>query len=394
VAAAGRPASGQGGTPWTRHTIDSSSRGADGVRLADVNVDGLLDIATGWEEGGLIRVYLNPGPAASKQAWPAVSVGKVGAPEDAVFVDLDADGATDVVSCCEGGTKSVFVHWGPRDKARYLDPAAWRTAAFPALAGQQLFMFCLPLQIDDRHGCDLVIGSKGKNSEIGWLECPAQPRDLSAWKWHSLYASRWVMSLVADDLDGDGDEDILASDRDGVRRGCLWLENPGAGDAQTRPWQARRIGPEGQETTFVDLVDFDGDGRKDILAPSFGRQLWFHRRTPAALPSWESVALPYPDCMAFARCARAADIDLDGRLDVVLTSRGPAGKSGAVWMSYRQTLGDNAWDVHEISGPAGEKGLKLDIIQMLDLDGDGDLDLITTEEHAGLGVLWYENPTR
>ena len=30
--------------PWKRHTIDKSSRGADGVRLADVNGDGLQDI--------------------------------------------------------------------------------------------------------------------------------------------------------------------------------------------------------------------------------------------------------------------------------------------------------------------------------------------------------------
>ncbi|MCB9783057.1 MAG: hypothetical protein H6751_08865 [Candidatus Omnitrophica bacterium] len=37
--------------PWKRHTIDQSSEGADGVRLMDVNGDGLMDIATGWEEG-------------------------------------------------------------------------------------------------------------------------------------------------------------------------------------------------------------------------------------------------------------------------------------------------------------------------------------------------------
>jgi len=28
------------GAPWVRHTIDDSSRGADGTRLADVNGDG------------------------------------------------------------------------------------------------------------------------------------------------------------------------------------------------------------------------------------------------------------------------------------------------------------------------------------------------------------------
>lgn len=50
------------GQPWQRHTIDDAARGADGVRLADVNGDGHPDIATGWEEAGLVRLYLNPGP--------------------------------------------------------------------------------------------------------------------------------------------------------------------------------------------------------------------------------------------------------------------------------------------------------------------------------------------
>src|SRR5687768_7666900 len=87
-------------TPWRRHTIDDSAKGADGVRLADANGDGLLDIATGWEEAGLLRVYLNPGVPKSGNRWPAVTVGKVKSPEDAVLVDLDGDGAVDVVSCC------------------------------------------------------------------------------------------------------------------------------------------------------------------------------------------------------------------------------------------------------------------------------------------------------
>jgi len=34
------------GKPWARHAIDRSSRGADGVRLADVNGDGLPDVVT------------------------------------------------------------------------------------------------------------------------------------------------------------------------------------------------------------------------------------------------------------------------------------------------------------------------------------------------------------
>lgn len=382
-----------GAEPWICHTIDDSSKGADGVRLADANGDGWLDIATGWEQGGLIRAYLNPGPTKVKARWPAVTVGKVGAPEDAVWADLDGDGKMDIVSCCEGHVKSVFVHWAPKEPDRLLDPAAWSTAAFPAVKDRQMFMFCLPLEMDGKHEIDLVTGSKGKDATIGWLQSPANPRDLDAWTWHPLYDARWVMSLVAADLDRDGDDDLLASDREGARRGCFWLENPGRGSLH-KTWAEHRIGPVGIEATFLDFVDFDKDGKRDVLAPDFGRKLWFHRCTATHPLAWATTTLPYPEQVAFARSARAADIDLDGKVDVIMTSRGPEGKTGAVWMSYRRTIHESGWDVYDISGPAGPKGLKLDIIQLADLDDDGDLDLITTEEHSNLGVIWYENPTR
>jgi len=62
------------------------------------------------------------------------------------------------------------------------------------------------------------------------------------------------------------------------------------------------------------------------------------------------------------------------------------------WLSCKGRLPGAKWEPHEISG---EVGIKFDRLELLDMDGDGDLDVLTCEERAhgtGLGVFWYENP--
>ena len=60
-------------------------------------------------------------------------------------------------------------------------------------------------------------------------------------------------------------------------------------------------------------------------------------------------------------------------------------------MSYRKAPADATWVGHPISGP---QGVKFDLVQLIDLDDDGDLDVLTCEETDNLGVIWYENPLR
>ena len=52
---------------------------------------------------------------------------------------------------------------------------------------------------------------------------------------------------------------------------------------------------------------------------------------------------------------------------------------------------DSEWDVHDISG---REGVKYDLVQAIDFDDDGDMDVLTCEEVDNLGVIWYENPTK
>ncbi len=368
---------------WVRHTIDSSSKGADGVRLADVNHDGLPDIVTGWEEGGVVRVYLMPQRQRVRLPWPQVTVGEVPSVEDAVFVDLDSDGSLDVVTSAEGKTRSMFVHWGPRQPTR---EGAWKTEPLPASMNRFQWMFATPMQVDGRFGVDLVAGGKNEGAELGWFQAPPKFRALQDWKWHALRPVGWIMSIISRDMDGDGVEDILFSDRKGKRSGVFWLKNPLGQAGVDGPWAEHPIGAPGREVMFLDAADVDGDGLEDVLAAVKPREiLWFRRLDKSGL-KWETHSIPMPPNAGTAKAIRAGDLDGDRRKEIVFTCEQT--RKGGIGAGYLKLV-EGKWVAHDISGG---QGTKFDLVELFDVDGDGDLDAISCEETGNLGVFWYENP--
>lgn len=359
--------------PWPMHTIDRASQGADGVRLHDVNGDGRLDIVTGGEQGGVIRVCYQPGRDKTREAWPCETVGRVGDPEDAVAVDLDGDGRVDVVSSSEGRTRAMHVHWNRA--------SGWMTEALPAAQGAMQWMFALPFEVDGKHGVDLVAAGKNEGAWLGWFEAPADARDLKAWRWRPIRRVGWVMSIEAADMNGDGRPDLLVSDRRGEQRGVFWLENTGRGD-----WPEHAIGGEDREVMFLTRADLDGDGLEDVLTAAKPREILFHRRLDRTGRKWETSRISLPARAGTAKAVRVADLDGDGQPEIVFSCEAATGALEGVMMLKRV---DGEWRAHSIAGAAG---VKYDLIELLDLTGNGLPDILTCEETDNLGVIWYENP--
>ena len=395
-----RSLAGGRGEAWPVHVIDSGLSGGDGVRLLDVDNDGDMDLAVGWEQSGVSRLYLNPGCGAEVRGkWPVIGCGAAPSVEDAMMADIDGDGRVDVVSCTEGDNKRVLVHFAPT-KGDYADSAAWSTGEFPeSLAGDRKWMFAIALDVNEDGHLDIVAGGKGTGSKVAWFESPERnKRDLSRWQFHEMSDAGWIMSVIAQDMDGDGDRDIVVSDHrpNGRLEGARWLENPAPGGDQRGPWANHFISDVGDRADFMDLADMDGDGDLDAIVPCKDpdRIDWYERLDASGV-NWKKHEIAFPPNMGRSKGVRVGDIDLDGQLDIVLScASAGAPRSGMVWLEYETSVLDRAWIDHEISGVDGSK---FDRIELIDLDGDGDLDAMTTEENfgddsLGIGVIWYENP--
>jgi len=396
------------GDPWIRHTVDNTLHGAEGPRGADVNGDGHTDYAVAWEQSHYSRLYLHPGDAQLvRHPWPSVTVGHAANAETAVPFDLDGDGDFEVLSAISAGPRTIRAHFPPDDPADILDDTLWTTENFTQTP-VDLWVNIEPADIDGENGTDLIIGSIGREgnfmAQIGWLRCPEDPADTTAWTYHQLIEVHWALGLTASDMDHDGDLDVVYSNRFGdsgqgdIARGVFWLENPGAGAPDlTDHWELHEIGSVGGEVGYLDLVTTAPDDLAMIAVPVRPRKTDIHTALDTTGLLWDSVRLPWPDDMGTTKAARFADIDLDGHLDLVLTAveaREDEGLVGVAWLRNPGTP-DGDWNAYDIAGLEGEK---FDIVAIEDIDGDGDLDVLTSEEpdndplEFGLGFVWYENP--
>ena len=199
----------------------------------------------------------------------------------------------------------------------------------------------------------------------------------------SLFAAG---DLAAEDIDNDGDIDVLGPASPGEWGGAdqptalYWYENPS--------WKAHKIADLPSFVKDFDLEDLNGDGKLDVVATTHvARKLFVFRQDDP--DNWYKAAEVYVDHLHEGQ--HVGDVDGDGDIDVISTAfwfNNPGGDMTGVWAVKTIDPYWNSDDGYSWTNNATK-------IYCADIDNDTkDEVFISCSEKYRTRVAWYDLNTQ
>ncbi|MBX3472421.1 MAG: VCBS repeat-containing protein [Planctomycetes bacterium] len=264
--------------------------------LADLDGDGRLDLA---DVNG--RVFLQD-PAAPGRFLPpaALTPAPPASPQGGGIAagDVDGDGVVDLVVVPSGGRRVTVYRGDPARPGSFLAGLDGVTA--PSASGVSGWLEVTLVDVDGDGRLDVVARSSAGSGVVA-LQDPSQP---------GRFLAPTTQRLVAlGDMTGDGLRDELALDLT-PSLASLSVGGPGGTPA------AVTLGGIGPIALRAHVVDLDGDGHPDVLTTFADGSVMFHQADvtrPGHLLPGVLLAL-----VAYDAVVEVADLDGDGRLDVVV----------------------------------------------------------------------------
>ncbi len=278
----------------------------------DVNGDGFTDFITGGWWGDTIRWRENPRGDRTKE-WPEHVIVRVGNVETTRAWDVDGDGRPEIVPNTPGGPLRFY--------KLVTDSAGCGTGRFTehvALAAKSGHGFGFG-DIDGDGRGELILPT-------GWLSPPADPLS-GPWTMHAEFdLGRASCPILVVDVNGDGLNDLIVGGAHDY--GLDWWEQRIEGGR--RRWVRHPIDPFNSQYHDLIWADIDGDGQCELIT---GKRYRAHcGRDPGGYDpvgiyyfkwtgeGFAKQVIDYGPARAATGCGiqfQVIDIDGDGRLDIV-----------------------------------------------------------------------------
>lgn len=217
---------------------------------------------------------------------------------------------------------------------------------------------------------------KQNDGKIGWYRYPE-------WQRYSIIDSGHIFGdgVLAVDLDGDGDNDVVTAKGNDGEAHVFWYENPGGGS--TSGWREHKLATVelGSEVKDIKVHDMDDDGKPDVVARTKHKFAVYFQKSPDA---WIEKKFDNAEREGMTM----GDVDGDGDYDVVMNG---------FWLENPKRPRENAWKRHDIDPKWYEDktGGWQDHSVMAaveDIDGDGTADVVLSHsEKTGFAITWYES---
>lgn len=323
------------GTPvkLSAQSLDTAATEGRALAVGDFDGDTKPDVAR--VSAGKLEVRRAAG------GWKAAAGPSLEATQLAV-VDLDNDGALDLIAA---GPRLTWL----RGKGDGTFSDATATAGLSGPAGA-----IAAIDFDIEGDLDLAVAGGAGGLEL-YRNALTGPLEAVGNKVFPALPANKVSSLVASDLDRDGDLDLLLAGDKGI----TWLDNLRQGKFRDRTRESGLAA--GGAIRALAAADLDNDGWPELITLGAKLELW--RNRGGRFEPWKVA--PTVLSAAMLETVLAVDLDNDGRLDLVV------GGGGGVFAFVQR----EGFRFEALERPSPLDGVTA--LAASDLDGDGDLDLVT-----------------